>query len=79
MGEEESHFRNSLMMSLQSHASAQLLKQLATVADPRIERSKEQLLINIIAITIWAVICGGDSWVEVENYGNAKLEWLGQF
>lgn len=67
------------MMSPQTHPCAPLLKHFATVEDLRIERTKEHLLINIIAITICAVICGADSWVEVENYGNAKLEWLGQF
>jgi predicted transposase YbfD/YdcC len=58
---------------------AQLLEHFASVIDPRIERTKEHLLIDIIALTICAVICGADGWVEVETYGNAKLEWLSQF
>jgi hypothetical protein len=37
------------------------------------------LLLDIIGITICAVICGADSWVEIENYGNAKQEWLSRF
>jgi hypothetical protein len=51
---------------------SQLLEHFATVEAPRIERTKEHLLIDIIAITICAVLCGADSWVEIENYGNAK-------
>lgn len=66
-------------MSTQTHSYAQLLNHFASVEDPRLERTKEHLLINLIAITICAVICGADSWVEIENYGNAKLEWLKQF
>lgn len=66
-------------MSTQTHPYAQLLNHFASVEDPRLERTKEHLLINLIAITICAVICGADSWVEIENYGNAKLEWLKQF
>ena len=30
-------------------------------------------------ITICAVICGADHWVEIENYGIAKQEWLETF
>jgi DDE_Tnp_1-associated len=66
-------------MSTQTHPYAPLLNHFASVEDPRLERTKEHLLINLIAITICAVICGADSWVEIENYGNAKLEWLKQF
>ena len=32
-----------------------------------------------IVITICAVICGADNWVEVEEFGHAKLEWLSRF
>ena len=47
--------------------------------DPRIERSKEHLLKDIIAIAILAVGRGADGWVAIEAYGNAKYEWLKSF
>lgn len=47
--------------------------------DPRAQHSIEHLLIDIVMITICAVICGAESWVEIENYGIAKQEWLGTF
>ena len=37
------------------------------VEDPRIERSKEHLLIDILTIAILAVICGADGWVGIET------------
>lgn len=58
---------------------ATLLEHFASLDDPRIERTKEHLLLDIIGITICAVICGADSWVDLENYGNAKINWLKQF
>jgi predicted transposase YbfD/YdcC len=58
---------------------ATLLEHFATLDDPRIERTKEHLLLDIVGITICAVICGADSWVDIENYGNAKIDWLNQF
>ena len=42
------------------------------IEDPRIERRKEHLLEDIIFITIASVICGAETWNDIENYGNAK-------
>jgi len=47
--------------------------------DPRAQHSIEHLLLDIVLITICAVICGADNWVEIENYGIAKQEWLETF
>ena len=47
--------------------------------DPRVQHSIDHLLIDIVMITICAVICGAESWVEVENYGKAKQSWLERF
>jgi hypothetical protein len=33
-------------------------------------------VLDIIALTIWAVICGADSWVDGQEYGQAKHDWL---
>lgn len=46
------------------------------IQDPRIERTKRHKLIDIITITICAVISGADTYVEIEEYGNAKHKWL---
>jgi predicted transposase YbfD/YdcC len=44
--------------------------------DPRIERKKLHPLLNIIVITICAVICGAENWVDIAMYGNLKKDWL---
>jgi hypothetical protein len=33
----------------------------------------------ILVIAICAVICGADTWVDIESYGQEKYEWLKQF
>ncbi len=47
--------------------------------DPRIERTKRHKLIDIITITICAVICNADGWMEIERYGISKYKWLKKF
>ncbi len=47
--------------------------------DPRIERTKQHQLIDIVTIALCGVICGADTWVDIESYGRAKYEWLKQF
>lgn len=47
--------------------------------DPRIERNRKHPLINILVIAILGVICGADTWVDIERYGKAKQGWLATF
>ena len=50
-----------------------------SLEDPRIDRCKRHQLLDIITITICAVICGADSWVYVELFGKSKEEWFRSF
>jgi predicted transposase YbfD/YdcC len=51
----------------------------AGLTDPRIDRSRLHELLDIIAIAICAVVAGADSWDDIEDFGNAKITWLGTF
>ncbi len=51
----------------------------STLEDPRIERTKRHKLIDIITITICAVISNADGWTEIERYGRSKYKWLKKF
>jgi predicted transposase YbfD/YdcC len=44
--------------------------------DPRIDRKKLHPLDNIIFISIAAVLCGAETWEDIEDFGYAKLDWL---
>lgn len=56
-----------------------ILDYFSEIKDPRVDRTKEHLLIDIITIAICAVICGADTWVGIETFGNAKFKWLKKF
>jgi predicted transposase YbfD/YdcC len=55
-----------------------ITKHFTKIEDPRAENS-EHKLVDIIVIAICAVICGADTWVDVENFGQAKQEWFTRF
>jgi hypothetical protein len=53
-----------------------LASHFATLKDPRIDRTKRHKLLDIIIIAICGTICGADGWVEIEQFGKEKEEWL---
>lgn len=55
------------------------LQFFAGLNDPRVERTKDHLLIDIIFITIAAVISGAESWYDIEDFGQVKESWLRKF
>jgi predicted transposase YbfD/YdcC len=56
-----------------------ITKHFSKVTDPRIDRTKRHKLIDIILLVICGVICGADSWVDIEMFGKAKKDWLKTF
>jgi predicted transposase YbfD/YdcC len=56
-----------------------LSEHFARLPDPRVDRTKRHLLLDIVVIAVCAVICGADTWVDIEEYGRAKHEWLQRF
>ena len=51
---------------------------LAQLPDPRINRNKKHLLIDILMMSILAVICGAQSWDAIEMFGKEKEAFLRQ-
>ena len=56
-----------------------LLRHFDDLEDPRMDRTRLHRLDDIIAIAILAVICGAEGWVDVEEFGKAKYDWLKTF
>jgi predicted transposase YbfD/YdcC len=65
--------------SSQSLDSVRLFDHFSDLSDPRIDRTKRHSLLDIIGLSICAVICGADGWTAIEEYGHAKQTWLKQF
>jgi predicted transposase YbfD/YdcC len=58
---------------------ASIREHFGTIDDPRIDRTKDHGLLDIIVIAICAVICGAESWPDVVAFGKAKLDWLRKY
>lgn len=56
-----------------------LVKHFQSLEDPRCGYLVHHPLLDIIGLTLCAVICGADNWVEIAAYGRAKEDWLRQF
>lgn len=55
------------------------LTHFSTLTDPRVERTREHRLDDILFIAIASVICGAEGWNDMEEFGKAKEEWLKSF
>jgi predicted transposase YbfD/YdcC len=60
-------------------STSTITKHFRKLEDPRVDRTKLHLLMDIVTIAICAVICDADGWVEVESYGLSKHAWLTTF
>lgn len=65
-------------ISLQ-HLQACLSTYFDDIPDPRVDRTKQHLLKDILIITILATIAGAQGWEDIENYGLSKQQWLEEF
>ena len=64
---------------MENTQTTSLISIFSALQDPRIDRTKRHSLKDIIAIAICAVVCGADSWVDMEVFGNSRKEWLSGF
>ncbi len=56
-----------------------ILSYFADMDDPRIEKNRKHPLINVLTIAVLGVLSGADTWVDIEDYGQAKQAWLSTF
>jgi predicted transposase YbfD/YdcC len=49
------------------------------IPDPRVVARCDHLLVDVVAITVLAVICGADDWLSVHAFAVERQGWLKQF
>jgi len=59
-----------------ARANASIEEYFGEMADPRLDRGKNHILIEIIIMAIVAVIGSANDWVHIEMFCEAKIEWF---
>src|SRR3954468_12233456 len=60
-------------------AKTSLVAHFSAVADPRINRRKEHDLVDILVIAVCTLLCGGETFNDMEDFGKAKEDWFKTF
>jgi predicted transposase YbfD/YdcC len=60
-------------------SSLSVKKHFSKLRDPRIQRHKRHLLLDIIVIALCAVICGADNWQQIAAVGRRRHDWFKRF
>lgn len=66
-------------MSRAVPSSLSVTRHFASLADPRVKRTRRHNLADIIVIAICGFVCGCKSWEQVALYGQKHRDWLGTF
>lgn len=64
---------------MQTHPTLSLITHFQDLPDPRVNRTKEHDLIDILVIAICTLPCGGESFNDMEDFGHARRDWFQTF
>jgi predicted transposase YbfD/YdcC len=64
---------------MQTHPPLSLITHFQDLPDPRVNRTKDHDLIDILVIAICTLLCGGESFNDMEDFGHAKRDWFAKF
>lgn len=64
---------------MQLHPKKSLVEYFATINDPRVNRTKEHPLVNVLVIGLCTLLCGGQTFNDMEDFGEAKRQWFETF
>ncbi len=56
-----------------------IYEHFANVADPRVNRGANYPLVEMVFVALCGTICDCNSWVDVAQFGRAKLDWFRKF
>lgn len=64
---------------MQTHPKLSFIEHFRTIPDPRVNRTKDHALIDVLVIAVCALICGGETFNDMEDFGKAKEGWFKTF
>ena len=64
---------------MQKHPKLSLIEHFKDLPDPRVDRTKAHALIDLLVIAICTLLCAGESFNDMEDFGHAKHDWFKTF
>jgi predicted transposase YbfD/YdcC len=64
---------------MSEHPAGPIFECFQCLEDPRDENLIDHKLLDIVVLTVCAVVSGANHWTEVESFGHAKEKWLRSF
>ncbi|MDB6123642.1 MAG: ISAs1 family transposase [Pedosphaera sp.] len=64
---------------MHKHPKLSLIEHFQELPDPRIERTREHDLIDILVIAVCTLLCAGETFNDMEDFGHAKQDWFKTF
>jgi len=64
---------------MQMHPELSLITHFQDLPDPRVHRTRRHELTDILVISICTLLCGGESFNDMEEFGHCKRDWFKTF
>jgi DDE_Tnp_1-associated len=64
---------------MNDHPKLSLVEHLKDIPDPRVARTKDHDLIDVLVIAVCTLLCAGETFNDMEEFGLAKQEWFKTF
>jgi len=64
---------------MKSSLKSSLLVIFDELPDPRVEGRCKHRLIDVIVVSVCALLCGAESWVEIAEFGRQRFQWFKKY
>ena len=61
------------------HPQISLFEHFQNLQDPRVNRTKRHDLLDVMIISVCTLLCGGETYNDMEDFGEAKEDWFKTF
>lgn len=61
------------------HPQISLFEHFQNLQDPRVNRTKRHDLLDVMIISVCTLLCGGETYNDMEDFGKAKEDWFKTF
>jgi predicted transposase YbfD/YdcC len=64
---------------MQKHPKLSLIEHFEKLPDPRVNRTRDHDLIDVLIIALCSLLCAAESFYDMEEFGQAKRDWFKTF